>query len=683
MNQLSTSLHLQLAGLSQKTRADFELWQERLAPILSLKKGHCRELAALAAREDLPIQTVTRKYYLVRNKGWMALINRALAGPRLWKTRKATGLPTEDRELVKLYCELNQRSSHSAMKQLRRDWTRKRICAGMRVRVGTDETARINALLRRPRSLARNGFPVGWSTSNLLAHKPTKFQLKAVRIGRSAAASERPLVYTTRRGLYVGSHIMLDDMWHDHVVNTFVERQSGRPLELSAHDLFPAYKRRWGIRVRTRKDDGSHHGLTEKMTRMILAATLFLDGYSPRGTIMIAEHGMAAIRDAIEKALFDMSGGLITTSRSGMLGDATHLGQYPGIGKGNSRFKASHESSHNLTHNVLGDLPGQTGKDRDHQPEEHAALLRNNDDLLAATKYLSPESAALLQFPILEVTQFMHILAERYEGIAEDPDHDLEGWVESRLTTTELLLGGQWIDQARLLQDAAQWEIARTLVAAGTIENRLRKMTRGEVWRAGAGELIQIPGSGVCAILGDDLACERKVRGNRFEFEDQEVGTGTHRYESVAFTPQGEALQLRDGEIYETFVNPFATGTLFVRRANGAYIGECRRIETPCRGDVEAVQRACGTAAKREGELLAPIRTRHLGEAREKARRHQQNAAVLGGAALTIEDREVAGKKKSAARFGEILHELSHAEATDGTESEASDSGTQPEIETW
>jgi hypothetical protein len=107
----------------------------------------------------------------------------------------------------------------------------------------------------------------------------------------------------------------------------------------------------------------------------------------------------------------------------------------------------------------------------------------------------------------------------------------------------------------------------------------------------------------------------------------------------VAKTPHGEELRLADRETYETFVNPFAPETLFVRRGNGAYIGECRRIAKPCRGDVEAVHRACGAAAKAEAELLAPIRVRHLQDAREKTARHARNAAVLGGRALTIDER--------------------------------------------
>lgn len=620
MTSSLSTLHSQIQHLRAAARADFNFWRERIEPLLALQKGTGAAIAALASATGLPAKTITRKYYAAKHDGLVALIDKRLAGPRWWKKGNRIGLSDEDKELVKLHCGKNQRSSRSAVKALRRDFTRGRIKTATPID-------------------PRTGFPRGWSVSNLEQYAPTKFQLKAVRIGRSAAASERPLVYTTRKGLWVGSHIMIDDMWHDFDINTFVENQSGRPLELAAHDLFPAYKRRWGIRVRTQRDDGSHNQLSERMTRYILAATLFLDGYSRRGTIICAEHGMAAVRDAIERALLEMSDGLITVSRSGMTGAAAHSGQYPGLSRGNLRFKASLESSHNLTHNVFAALPGQVGKDRNHQPEEHAALMKNNDALLACRKYLSEETAALLEYPLLELNQFMRVAHELYNGIHEDPDHNLEGWVECGHVTQELLLGGQWIDQALLLQDAAQSALAVELVRAGNLQSRPRRMTRGAVYRAGMHDLLHIPGHGVCAILGDDLAAPRKVRTNMFEFEDQEVGPGVHRYAAVAKTPHGEELRLADRETYETFVNPFAPETLFVRRGDGAYIGECRRIDKPCRGDVEAVHRACGAAAKTEAELLAPIRVRHLQDAREKAARHERNAAVLSGKALTFAQR--------------------------------------------
>jgi hypothetical protein len=644
-DHLST-IHLTASQLPDVARNDFEFWRSLLEPLLSSQPLRIMAaLAEIAQSTSTPLKTIQRKYYAARKHGIVALIDKRLAGPKWWKTEKQITVSEADKELVRLYCGTNQRSSRSAVKKLRRDWQRGLVKTETPIKPET-------------------GFPRGWSIENLCRFAPPVIELKAVRIGRSAAASHRPLVYTTRKGLWAGSHYMLDDMWHDFEINTFAERQSGRPLELFSHDLFSARKVRWGIRVRTRRDDGSHNQLSERMARFILAATLFLDGYSPRGTVIIAEHGTAAVREEIERALYNMSDGKITVARSGMEGAAAHAGQYPGIARGNFRFKASLESSNNLTHNVFAALPGQTGKDRDHQPEEHPALMKNNDDLLAARNYLSPERAALLEFPILELNQFMGIAAELYRAIEDDPDHELEGWIECGHVEQELLLGGQWISQSEILGAPElgeggrnpQSDLALAMIRAGTLQSRPRRMTRGEVWRAGASELTRIPGYGVCSILGDDLASERKVRSNMFEFEDREVGPGVHRYEAVAKTPFGEELRLNDGDLYETFVNPFAPETLFVRRANGAYIGECRRITKPCRADAEAVHRRCGEVAKTESELLQPIRTRHLQDARQKLSRHERNAAILSGRPLTAPERNTRN------RFHEIARDLTEAQ---------------------
>jgi hypothetical protein len=610
------ALQLNVALLPEPARKDFTFWRGHIEPLLDKRGGILRTLDTLAVQLGIPAKTVRKKYYAAKNGGLLALVDKRLAGPRWWKTKESVGLSTEDQELVKLYCEQNQRSSKSAIKQLRRDF----LAGKVKTKTPLDSRTRM---------------PRGWSARNLMRAVPTKFELKSIRIGRTAAASERALVYTTRKGLWVGSHYMLDDMWHDLFVNTFAENQAGRPLELFSHDLFSARKVRWGVRVRTRDVKGKYNQLTEGMTRMVLAATLHLDGYSPRGTMIVAEHGTAAVSEQIERDLRDLTmrdgTPLITVKRSGMTGAAAHAGQYPGLSRGNFRFKASLESSNNLTHNVFAALPGQTGKDVEHRPEQLDGLLDHNRDLLIARGYLPPERAAKLQFPLLELGEFHRAAADLYAAMESDADHELSDWLECGHVTQELLIGGHWVNREELLKHPAQAELAAQLIASGHLEARPRKLSRREVWDQGAGELIKLPGHGVCAILGDDLARERRVRGERFEFADAEVGPGLHRYESVCLTPYGERLRLREGEIYQTFVNPFAPGTLFVRRADGSYLGECARTDAPCRGDVEAVERRMGAVAKEEKELLAPLRQRHLREARDKATRHENNRDVLGG----------------------------------------------------
>lgn len=618
---------LELRTLPKAARDDLNFWRKHLEPLLLLKRGVVHELARIARDTDTGKTTVTRKYYALKDRGIVGLIDRRLAGPRWWKQSAETMvLPLSDKALVKLYCEQNDRSTRAAVKQLRADW-----------RKGLVQTT-------QPRD-ERTGYPRGWSIDNLSRYAPDSYELLAARKGTAPAASARRLVYTTRAELWVGSHYMFDDMWHDFFVNSFAEKQAGRPLELFSHDLFSARKCRWGIRVRTRKDDGSMHGLTAAMTRQIIAATYYLDGYSPRGTVNVVEHGAAGIGEDVARALHEHSGGLITISESGMQGAAAHAGQYEGVRRGNPRHKASLESSNNLTHNVFAHLPGQTGFSRDDRPEQLGALLTENDRWLKLYDRLSPAHKALVQFPILELTQFMAVAHELYAQIECDPDHDLEGWIAAQNVTQEVLLGGQWMDQRVLMNGTPdEQELALMMIGQGKLQTRPRRMTRREVWERGAGELLKLSGAGVVAILGEDLARKNpeRVQHGMIEFEDAEVGPGVFRFEAIVFDPWGRRERLSEGERYRVFINPFAPERLFVCDARGAYLGEARRIADPSRANQEAVYRTMGAVAHEATERLQGVRERHEGEAQVKAERERINTALETGAPITAAERTTA-----------------------------------------
>jgi hypothetical protein len=607
---------IEIELLPKPARDDHAFWFSRLEPLLASRRGRKAAMHRIAAETGTPYGTVSRKFYALQNHGTLGLVDRRLAGPRWWKQApETTVLPVADQSLVKLYCENNDRSSRAAVKLLRADWRKKKITT------------------TQPKD-ERTGYPRGWSIDNLLRYAPDKFELASAQKGTAPAAAHRRLVYTTRADLYVGSHYMFDDMWHNLFVNSFAEGQAGRPLMLFSHDLFSARKVRWGFRVRVREDDGKWKGLTGAMTRYIIAATLHLDGYSPRGSIMVGEHGTATWTDVVARALYEHSDKLITSEFSGMLGAKAHAGQYEGIRRGNPRMKASLESSNNLTQNVYAHLAGQTGKDRQDRPEQLPALLDDNERWLKLYERLSPASQALVQFGLLSSTEFMDVARELDAQIENDPDHDLEGW--ARNETQELLLAGHWVDRAALLGASEEEQsLALSLIGAGKLQTRPRKLTRREVWDRGAGELIKLNGAGVVAILGDDLAAERKVRRGMFEFEDAALGPGVHRYESAVFDPWSKRVRLVEGDSYQVFANPFALDWLFVCDASGGYLGEAKRIVDPSRGDIEAVHRTMGAVAGEEAERLHRLRVRHAGEAVVMRERTEINERLEAGLPVT------------------------------------------------
>jgi len=242
-------------------------WFNRLSPLLPLKRGVVQAIDRLAEQIGKPVPTVRNKYYALKNHGLGGLIDFRQCGPEFWLLGNAetnAPLPMADQELLKDYLEKNQRSSDKAIELFRTDWLRGKI----------KTTQPINP---------ETGFPRGYSQRNLARYASTALELEAARVGLdSARAKHSRLVYTSRKNLWAASHIQVDDMWHDLVVACLIERQTGRPLELFTHDLFTSRKLRWGFRVRTKRNDGSHKQLTSAMTRYVVAATLYLDGYSPR-----------------------------------------------------------------------------------------------------------------------------------------------------------------------------------------------------------------------------------------------------------------------------------------------------------------------------------------------------------------------------------------------------------------
>jgi hypothetical protein len=578
---------------------------------------------------------IRTRYYDWKESGknWRTFIDRTVEKT----TNNTKALPHDFLEEVRRRIEKNQRSARQAIESIRHDWRRGLPVQGY----GTwrDWFGRAYPRTAIPQCFP-GSYPKGWTYRNLVRKKSTRFQLKAVRVGRGAAASERRLVYTTRANLYVGSHYMFDDMWHDLMVMSSLEGKPGRPLELFSHDLYSARKVRWGFRVRTRNDDGTFNQLAESMTRLILCATLFFDGYSPRGTIIVAEHGTAAVRDRVEKILHDSTDGLITVARSGMVGAEAHAGLYPALQKGNFRFKASLESSNNLTHNVFAQLDGQTGKDILNRPEELHGRLANATALRRAASMLSPERAALLQIPLLTSNEFGLVAQDLYNRIEDDTEHNLEGWAMNE--DVEICILGQWIGRSAILAlpDAEQ-QATMDIIQSGAIATRQRKLSRRAVWNTGATHLKPIPAQAVCDILGPDLARERKISKQMFEFGDKEISADPLRYSALVRDQHGRETLLQDGETYSTMVNPFAPEVLFILDSKHRYIGTAPRVQSVCKSDLDAIHRACGEAAHIESLALAPVRARHMQDARDRAARARHNARVIAGEPVTpgeIED---------------------------------------------
>jgi hypothetical protein len=206
------------------------------------------------------------------------------------------------------------------------------------------------------------------------------------------------------------------------------------------------------------------------------------------------------------------------------------------------------------------------------------------------------------------------------------------------------------------------------LLQSGNIATRNRRLSPREVWNNGSRDLVRIHPAAVCDILGPDLASERTISRQMIEFQDREIQQDPLRYSALVTDKHDQQTLLRDGEKVLAFANPFDPTHLFLQDAKGRYIGTASQVQSVCKTDLDAIHRACGEAAHIESLALAPVRARHMQDARDRAARARNNARVLSGDAIT--PREIAVRDRIRDERGtldDILPSLSDTEPTEPT----------------
>lgn len=517
--------------------------------------------------------------------------------------------------------EENQRSTRAARRALLRRWQSRLPIPGYEDLAGWPEV------------------PHGWSETNLARLTPPKADLTLMRQGVKAGAKYLPQLFRTRVGLWPGSHIQMDDVWHDHYVR--FGKDACRVLEFGALDVWSGCRFAIGTSPR-RPIEGKgsrlrHSGLTERDFRYFVASVLWNHGWSPHGTILMLERGTAALREAIERLLHDATRGLIRVETGGLQGEQQALlGDWAGRAGGKGNFKAHLESLHNLIHNELAALPGQTGKDRQSQKESTFGMVRYQERLLAWAASMPEELTRHLRHPLLDYhCEFLPLLNHLYAvAINGRTDHDLEGWAELGRIVTRYTLApgtGTWLDMEDIPAET------RALVTSAAAADparwtRRHRMSPGEVWQ-GRGVLERASHALICDMLGPDCATPRKVEGSYIAFEDAEVSPSELIYEARVLTPEGREKELRRGEKYACFANPYDPKVLLVCDAKLRCLGMARQVPRVCLADREGMMAAWGRNAARTTELLEGVRGRHAEEEEAAAAMRRHNAELgFGGA---------------------------------------------------
>lgn len=590
--------------LPETVRTEVESWHSRFQT--QITPPIQRALEGIAQSMGSTYSTARRKYDAWRKSGWRGLINRS-------KVRETGGaLNPEFIDFWKKLCEQNGRKCYPAYREFVRRFKSGDPIPGLEPNV------------------PRGSLPLGFSYDNLMRHAPTKFELTASRIGRSAAAPFRPKLLTTRVGLHVGQYLVFDDLWHDFKVVSMAQRRAMRLLQLHAHDLFSGCQFARGLKARMEDPEtGKSVNLNQDEMLFLVAHVLSAFGYYREGCVLMVEHGTAAIPEWLEKLLFDLTNGLVTVDRSGIEGASSFAGQYAGRGKGNFRFKAALESLGNLIHNETANLlnvPGQTGSNsRINAPEELAGREKHNDALALAIVDLAKSHSPLaskLRLPFLEVNYAKWVVEEIMERINQRTVHDLEGWEQCGLTTFDFQIPGLPLIPSSAYENLPADHKARIDAVSEPVP---RKMSPREVFDAGRSDLVRFRPEQTAYLLKDRHGREVSV-GNDYmiTFEDSAISPEPLRYKAHHFPP---------GEKFLAVVNPWAPEDLHLFDVRGRWVGQVETWQRIRRDDVAALHRQMGESAKVEKELLAPLAARGAELTAKRLEDSRHNIGAIKGTA--------------------------------------------------
>ena len=635
--------------LPYAVRSEIDTWAEIIPFVCEFKSASAGFRAAADKWEYIGAfseQTIRRKFYAFKkSKDWKVFINKS----KLKKQTSAKNIINIYRD----YALANQRSNQEGWRRMLLDFEKGKYFPD----VGDWRMvwAEQNKGCTVPYDYPRGWIPRGWMYTNLqkLA-KITLHEVTVMRKGRAAARDFLPPVLTTRVGLEVGRQVMIDDVWHDCIINEVgTNRRGQREIEFAAIDVASAHKVAYGMQPR-REDraTGRMKNVPETRALELIAYVLCYKGYHPEGCLIIGEHGTASIPAATEKYLDLHSDGAISVTAGGIISKQMHNGLYPGAGRGNFKLKAALESSHAMYHSVAAHLPGQVGMDPAHSPEEHGKLAKHNEHLITCYKELmrtAPERAAMLAYDVITHEEYTQAIASLYQIVSERHDHHLEGWRSSGNVITEFRVSASasdWIPMAAIgTYPAHEQQMIRSVIRSDPkTYTRSRQLSRAEAYAKGQGALRTFTRFAMPHILGPKLGKPYTVADNgMISFRNQDFGPDEYHYNSrQLLTPDGYVESLNVRREYIIHANPFNIDEIFVsEKDSGAVLGIIPRYGVPTKTDTDAINRKIGKQAKEETRLMKPLIDLDSQRKRMKTRSEnlERNIKVLRGDPVTPEEK--------------------------------------------
>ncbi len=531
----------------------------------------------------------------LKTKNWFCLIDRRRDSTTWLKSTDNT-LPHAFVEYWKSLVENNQRCLATAYDQLMQQ---------LRLWRNGNPLAAIPGYTTPPLNAPGYLHPAKWSLRDLRRNGPSAIETAAARHGRTEALKHATAVLTTRKGGYPGMELQFDDLHHDTEVVHGDEIT--RVLEFGGVDYFSNFMLPPGLKPR-KHIDGAYKELTEREHALFVVNLFCTVGYSPRGTLAVAENAKAVIRDGLGRKLARWSNDLIKTYTAAMSGAPLISGGYTERAKGSANAKALKEGSGKLYHNMLASLPGQLGMNPADMPAYLTGMRKQTEDILLAQGKLS-ESLILSH---LRFEEYIHIAYDRIARINNRTQHNIEGWLELGLVTTEYLADpteDRWINIATLPDEQ---QAAFQIIAAHSPHNfRPRKLSPYEVWTPAAANFIKLSPAAEADCLYEYARRTQPVNAGYFEFQDKDMGLGKFRYRAQYQDHTGNRQYLPNDVEYHLVINPFNPERAFIFTTKGQYLGMTPRHHAAMRSDAEAIHKEQGKKAAHANGLLTAFIVRN------------------------------------------------------------------------
>ncbi len=671
-----------------------ELCQETWRMLARLKQIHqARKKTVEADRIAAALQrpgnkrgasagTLLRLYYAYTRYGkqvgevfyapgdWRCVVDWAKAGPRARALDTAADvggqsatLPSDFvRKVWHKLCDRHQRVISEAIRELLTIWQ-----TGFDFDKNRWKT--IAGYSAWPVADPRTGRPAGWGDRNLYRYAPDDFERESARIGIQSASRLGLKISKSRVGLKCLQFVQFDDHEFNVKVNFPGQLRSMRPRCFGAADVLTSRLFKM-VSKPTFWDEGEEAKkvLTETDFMWFVVSVLCDEGYrTDTGSFFHVEHGTAALRAELAERISHATGGKVSVTRSGRFHKAAHGGQFAPPSGGNFRFKAIVEGIWRMIDDRLDFLPGQTGKDRLHAPEEMERADAYNARLLKAAAAMDPERAASLILGRFTYHDFCQLAFERAAALDADPQHEIEGWEKCKFVIQEFRAAPESLDWQPVTALAQLNPAdAHALVARIKHDDRLyrpRRLSRFEAWQREyvsdrqAGLITRLNPELIPTIVGPRhaLKCNGEqtllVTNGVFHIEDSRIDP-----DPLEFLAQDrEGNRLSNGSRFVCYLNPMAPHALIVCDKDHRVLSVCPPKPRPAAIDEHAVHASLGMQRAWYHRALAPVRARNAPDAAAIDFMKRHNAALLEGGKTEQEKQRSKTLKRARLNVEELL----------------------------